>query len=201
LKKFLPIFSYVFHPIFVPLFTVVLFFYIDINYLATAEKLVLLLQIMIMMVLIPIMFFFLLRTLGKVDSVMASNVGHRKLPLILQAVLIILLMVQSISYNRIPELFFFFLGILLTTVGALFLAFAKLKISLHMAGMAGMLVFILGLSVHTHTNLVTLIAGLFLITGAVASSRLHFVAHDYRELIFGFVAGAIPQLAFWQFWL
>jgi hypothetical protein len=201
LKKILPIFSYVFHPIFVPLFTVVLFFYIDINYLATAEKLLLLLQIVIMMVLIPIMFYFLLRTLGKIDSVMASNVGHRKLPLMLQATLIVLLMIQSISYSRIPELFFFFLGVLLTTIAALIMAFGKLKISLHMAGMGGMLFFILGLSVHSHVNLVSLIAGLFLMTGAVASSRLHFEAHDYSELIFGFIAGAIPQIAFWQFWL
>jgi hypothetical protein len=201
LKKILPIFSYVFHPIFVPLFTVVLFFYIDINYLATAEKLLLLLQIIIMMVLIPIMFYFLLRTLGKIDSVMASNVGQRKLPLILQATLIVLLMAQSISYNRIPELFFFFLGVLLTTIAALVMAFGKLKISLHMAGMGGMLFFILGLSVHSHVNLVSLTAGLFLMTGAVASSRLHFEAHDYSELIFGFLAGAIPQIAFWQFWL
>jgi hypothetical protein len=201
LKKILPIFSYIFHPIFVPLFTVVLFFYIDINYLAPVEKLLLLLQIIIMMVLIPIMFFFLLRTLGKIDSVMASDVGQRKLPLMLQATLIVLLMIQSISYNRIPELFFFFLAILLTTIAALLLAFAKLKISLHMAGMGGMLFFILGLSIHGHVNLVSLIAGLFLMTGAVASSRLHFEAHDNPELIFGFVAGAVPQLAFWQFWL
>lgn len=201
MKKILPFFSYLFHPLFIPLFTVVYFFYKDENYLVTAEKLLIAIQIIIITILIPIAFFFLLRSMGKIDSVMASDLKQRRWPLVLQGVLLYILLRQSIAFDRIPELYFFFLSILMTTVLALVFLFAKIKMSLHMAAMAAMLFFIVGLSIHSHSNDIAVIALLLVMTGLVASSRLEMKAHTYTELGIGFAAGMLPQVAFWYFWL
>lgn len=177
------------------------FFTIDDNYLVPAEKILILVQVIIIMVLIPIAFFFLLRTFGKVDTVMVSDVRQRKLPLLLQSALIFLLIWQGISPERVPELYYFFLGALAASVMSLGFAFAKIKISLHMAALGAMLLFVVGLSIHNHYNAIGTIASLLVFTGLVASSRLEMEAHDVSEVILGFFTGAIPQIAMWYFWL
>ncbi|RZJ29781.1 MAG: hypothetical protein EOO48_06675 [Flavobacterium sp.] len=201
MKRVLPLFSYLFHPIFIPLYTAAVFFYTDDNYLHASDKLLVMFQIVIMTVLIPIAFFFLLKTLGRIDSVMASDVAHRKIPLALQVILLSVLIFQSVTPSRIPELFFFFCAAILTSVAALVAAFAELKPSLHMAAIGAMLVFIIGTSIHNHENMIAIIALIFVVTGLVASSRLEMNAHSNHELFFGFLIGVIPQFAFWSYWL
>lgn len=177
------------------------FFTIDDNYLVPAEKILIVIQVIIIMVLIPIAFFFMLRTFGKVDTVMVSDVRQRKLPLLLQSALIFLLIWQGISPDRVPELYYFFIGALATSVMCLGFAFAKVKASLHMAALGAMLLFIVGLSIHNHYNALGLIASLLAITGLVASSRLEMEAHDIGEVVLGLFTGAVPQVAMWYFWL
>jgi hypothetical protein len=46
------------------------------------EKYFILLQVLIITVLIPILFFFLLRITGKIGSIMAPLVSERKIPLL-----------------------------------------------------------------------------------------------------------------------
>ena len=45
------------------------------------------------------------------------------------------------------------------------------------------------------------IAMLILLNGIVASSRLEMNAHTNKELIIGFILGAIPQLLLLVLWL
>lgn len=201
LKAILPFFSYLFHPLFIPLYAVLCFFTIDDNYLVPAEKILIVIQVVIIMVLIPIAFFFMLRTFGKVDTVMVSDVRQRKLPLLLQSVLIFLLIWQGISPDRVPELYYFFIGALAISILSLGFAYAKVKVSLHMAALAAMLLFVVGLSIHNHYNAIGTIASLLAFTGLVASSRLEMDAHDTDELVLGFFTGAVPQMAMWYFWL
>jgi hypothetical protein len=201
LKKILPFFSYLFHPLFIPLYAVLYYFLLDESYMVPAEKYLIVIQVIIITILIPISFFFLLRSLGKIDSVMVHDLGQRRAPLIMQAVLIYLLSQQSITLERIPELYFFFLSALITTVLALVCLLAKTKSSLHLSGMGGLLFFVIGLSLHSHVNILSTIAFLVLVTGFVASSRLYMKAHNYKELVIGFVSGMLPQMLLWFFWL
>lgn len=177
------------------------FFYTDENYLAGGDKLLILLQVLIMTVLIPVAFFFLLRTLGKIDTVMASEAHHRKMPLALQVALLLILICQTLTPVRVPELFFFFLAALVTSFAAMLSAFVAMKPSLHMAALGAMLFFFIGLSLHNQQNLIGFIALLLAVNGLVASSRLQMDAHSRHELVFGFAIGIIPQIALWQYWL
>jgi hypothetical protein len=201
MKKILPFFSYLFHPLFIPLYTVLCFFWLTETFLFPAEIFLIVIQVFIVMVLIPIAFYFLLRTLGKVDTVMISDVSQRRMPLFMQALLILLLLWQSLSPHRIPELYFFFLGALITTALCLGFAFARIKVSLHMAGLGAMLFFVIGVSIHSQHNAILLLAFLLIVTGMVSASRLEMNAHSHRELILGFASGFLPQIGLWYFWL
>ncbi len=201
LKRILPVFSYLFHPLLIPLFAVLYALILDQHFLLPSEKYLLLIQVCIILVLIPICFYFLLRTLGRIDSVMVEDVGQRRAPLVVHVILIYILLRQSVTLERMPELYFFFLGVMFSTMTALLAAFRNWRISLHMMGMAGLIFFVVGISFHNRVNLADTIAFLFVVTGFVASSRLYMKAHDYLELALGFFAGMLPQVALWYYWV
>jgi hypothetical protein len=201
LKRILPLFSYIFHPIFIPVFGTLAYLSWNEHYFETPQQLLLLVQIVIITILIPISFFYLLKTLGRVDSVMVSDLSQRKIPLTIQLILIIIMIRESITIDRIPELFFFFVGGLVSTALILLLLFGKVKASIHMTGISALTIFVIGLSLHNGVNLLYYVALLLLLNGLIAASRLEMQAHSVKELAFGFFIGTIPQLLLWRGWL
>lgn len=201
LKKILPFFSYLFHPIFIPLIGTLLYLLFDDTYFTKGQSYLLVFQIVIITFFLPLSFFYLLRTFGKVDNIMLSDLNQRKIPLLMQMALTVVLITESITMDRFPELFFFFLGGLISTFLAFVLLFAKLKSSIHMIGSSAITFFIIGLSIHNQINIVYLIAFSFFMTGVIASSRLEMKAHTIKELTIGYLVGMLPQLSVWYFWL
>ncbi len=201
LKKILPFFSYLFHPIFIPVYAALYYFFLNDSYYTSLEKYFAIFQIVIITIVIPILFFFLLRNAGKVDSVMVSEISQRKIPLVILCSLTILLIRKSITVEHFPELYFFFLGGLFSTFVALILLFFKTKASLHMVAISALTLFVIGLSIHNQTQNINSIALLVFMNGVVASSRLEMNAHTPKELVIGFLLGVIPQVLFFRFWL
>jgi len=201
LKKIIPFFSYVFHPIFIPVYAALFYFFWNDSYFTNPEKYFAIFQIVIITILLPILFFFVLRTAGQVDSIMISKISQRKIPLVIQSFLTILLVRKSITLDHYPEFHFFFLGGLLSTVLALALLFLSTKASLHAIAISAFTVFVIGLSIHSQTRNINLIAFLVLMNGFVVSSRLEMKAHTPKELVIGFLLGIIPQLLLLCFWL
>ena len=201
MKKILPLFSYIFHPIFIPAIATLFYLYLNDAEFTNQEKLFVFFQILVVTVLLPSLVFLLLRTAGNIDSIMLTEVSQRKIPLIIHCFLLILLVKKSVTIDRYPELHFFFLGALLSTILALILLFANIKASLHMIAISSLTVFIIGLSLHLQIQNVFTIAVLILLNGFVASSRLEMKAHTSKELIIGFMLGAVPQLLLLVLWL
>jgi hypothetical protein len=173
----------------------------DDNYFDGQQKYLILLQIAIITIFIPISFFFLLRSFGRVDSVMVSELSQRKIPLLIQGVLILMLIQKSITIDLIPELYFFFLAGFISTLLALIFLFCKIKASIHMIGISTLTAFVIGLSIHNQIDIISTITFLILMNGVVASSRLAMKAHSNKELIIGFFSGLLPQMALLVFWL
>ncbi len=174
---------------------------IDGGYLPKGAKILLVIQVVIITILIPITVFFLLRSLGRIDTIMVKDLGQRRLPLVAQALLFFLLLRESLSLEYMPELYFFFVAVFISTIGSLLSLLLRVKSSLHMAGMGGLVFFIIGLSFHNAVNVIHTVAFLFVMTGFVASSRLQMKAHDNRELIVGFLIGMLPQVCLFPLWL
>nr|WP_315146213.1 hypothetical protein [uncultured Flavobacterium sp.] len=201
MKKILPLFSYLFHPIFIPVYAALFYFFLNDSYYTNPEKYFALFQIVLLTIVLPILIFFVLRTTGQVNSIMIADISQRKIPLIIQCFLTILLVRKSITLEHFPEFHFFFLGGLLSTVIALILLFFKTKASLHMIAISALTVFVIGLSIHNQNRNLNWIALLILMNGLVASSRLEMKAHTPKELIIGFLSGIIPQLILMNLWL
>lgn len=201
LKKILPFISYIFHPIFIPVYAALIYFFLNGTYFENPEKYFVIFQIVLITILLPILFFFVLNTAGKVDSVMVSKIEQRKIPLVIQCFLIVLLVRKSVTLELYPELFYFFLGGLLSTFLAYILLLFKTKASLHLMTISALTIFVIGLSIHNQTRNINWIVFLVLMNGVVASSRLEMKAHTVKELVIGFVLGIIPQLLLLRFWL
>lgn len=201
MKKILPFFSYIFHPIFIPVYAALFYFFFYDSYYTNPEIYFAIFQIVIITILLPILFFFVLRTAGQVDSIMISEISQRKIPLVIQCFLTILLVRKSITLDHFPEFHFFFLGGLLSTVLALILLFFRIKASLHMVAISALTIFFIGLSIHNQTRNINGIAFLVLMNGFVASSRLEMKAHTPKELVIGLLLGIIPQMLLLGFWL
>jgi hypothetical protein len=171
------------------------------HYFGKINVLITLFQVTVITVFLPISIYFLLKSLGKIDTVMVPKTSQRKIPLATQAFLILILVNFGITEARIPELYCFFLGGFLSTLICLFLTFGKVKASIHMVGMSSLLFFIVGLSLHTQHNYINIITTILVLTGVVASSRISMKAHNYTELTLGFLCGMISQIIFWKFWI
>lgn len=201
LKKILPIFSYIFHPIFISMYATLLYVYFKQDTFPIQEIYYILFHVGVSTVIVPILFFLLLRSTGNVNSVMIHETSQRIIPLVLQCFLFILLVKRSIVLSRYPELHFFLLGALFSTIAALIASLFKTKASLHMMSIGGFVIFVVGLNMHLQLHNPYWPAFLVLMTGIVASSRLVMKAHTNRELSIGLVMGIVPQILFLYLWL
>jgi len=200
-KKILSFFSYLFHPIFIPLLGCLVYIAFSERFYSQEQYFLLLFQVVIITFFLPLSFFYLLRTFGKVDSIMMSEVQQRKIPLVMQMVLTYILIQKSITIERFPELYFFFLGGFVSTFIVFLLLYIRFKASIHMVAISALTFFVIGLSIHFQINILYTIASLFLLSGLIASSRLYMKAHTSLELMVGYACGVIPQVVFWYAWL
>ena len=201
MKYLIRSFSYIFHPLFMPIAGVILYFSISPRFFNSQFLYSKIFATSIMTVIIPILSFFMLKNLGQVTEIHLKEVKERRYPLLMQAAFTFILLQIVFNGYEIPELYFYFVGILGSSIASLMLVFLKFKASLHMIGIAGLTTFILGLSLHFGQNLLILLSILIVGMGGTASSRLEAKAHTVPELIVGFIVGLIPQLLVFNYWL
>ncbi|ANH61785.1 hypothetical protein [Dokdonia donghaensis] len=201
MKFFIRSFSYIFHPLFMPLVGVLLYFYISPRYFNPEFLYSKVFATVIMTTVIPILSYFMLKNLQLVTTIHLKEVKERRWPLLLQMLFTFILIRLIFDGYEIPELYYFFVGILGASTGAFLLALLKFKASLHMIALSGVLFFVVGLSLHFGINLLLLIAGFIFACGATATSRLDMRAHTPAELVVGFIVGAVSQFMVYSYWI
>jgi hypothetical protein len=201
LKKILPPFSYVFHPLFISVYAVVLFFCFGKHNYNYQEVYLVIIQIVIITIFIPLTVYYLLLSLGKVDSIMLAHKNQRRLPLLIHAILLLILIRKSITIDYFPVLYFYFLASFISTFMAFLFLFSKFKVSLHQLAIASFTVFAVGISLHFNVRMIWIIVPLILCNGLIASSRLVMKAHTPTELILGGLIGSLPQIGVLYFCL
>jgi len=193
--------SYIFHPLFMPLFGVCFYFSKTPRFIPSEIKLAKIVSLIILTIILPILLYFLLKTLGKVKSIYLKNTNERIYPLALNCIVILIVIQRILTPSQVLELYYFFVGILISTMTCLLLAVFKFKASIHMISVSGVFMFFVALSIHFSININGLLALMVIIIGAVATSRLHVKAHTYKELTMGVFIGIIPQLILVSYWL
>jgi membrane-associated HD superfamily phosphohydrolase len=193
--------AYIFHPLLMPLIGARLYFGLTPRFIEPQIINAKTYAIIIITILIPLISYFLLKNLGLVKSINLKEVQERKFPLMIQTLLVLIIIKMVFSSYQSPEMYYFFVGVLFTTISALVLVLFNFKVSLHQMGVAGVTMFLIALSVHFNKNYLLEIGIFFLINGWVASSRLDTKSHTILELLTGFFIGLIPQIVMLNYWL
>ncbi|MEO8773582.1 MAG: hypothetical protein ABI263_00430 [Gelidibacter sp.] len=193
--------SYIFHPLIMPLLGVIFYFSKTPRFIPDPVIKAKVFSISILTIILPILLYFLLKTIRQVESLDLKTSKERIIPLILNVLILVLILKRVLPYDEIPELYYFYLGILFSSLTCLFLAFLKFKASIHMIGSAGFFMFAVALSIHFKININGTIALMCVIIGAIATSRLHLKAHTNAELLIGFIVGLTPQVVLLNYWL
>lgn len=198
LAKALPVFSYIFHPIFVSLYGTLFYFLIAQNYTYEGTTVYLtLIQVSILTLFLPLALFFLLVSVGIVKSFTEATIKERQLPVAIHALLLFVLLKFSVSLDYIPELYYYFLGGLISALLALIAILMKHKASLHMIGISALTTFIYFLCMYHHLPFINTLAFAIVCMGLVATSRLYMKSHTPTELITGSIIGMFPQIILW----
>lgn len=193
--------SVVFHPLIIPLLGVLFYFSKTPRYIPTEIMQAKLVSTCLLSIVLPLLIYALLKNLNKVNSIRLHTTQERILPFGLGCIIFYLIIKKVFTSNDITELYFFFIGILIAIFTCFILAIFKFKASIHLMAIASLFMFYLGLSLHYQININGTLALLSIITGAVATSRLHLKAHNYTELIVGFCIGFFSQLLMFNYWL
>ncbi len=193
--------SFIFHPLFMPLFGLCFYFWKSPKFFPQELIRAKFISILILTVVLPILIYLLLKTLGKVKSIYLKTTKERILPLLVNALITLLIIRRVVPNSQITELYYFFVGILVSTMSCLILAYLEYKVSLHMLAISGVFTFAIALALHFRINMNGSLALFAILTGAVATSRLHLKAHTNKELLLGTLIGAAPQFTLLGYWL
>ena len=200
MKLLLKFASYLFHPLWMPFAGSLFYFLFTPRFFPQEIIKAKLLAIAIITIFIPIVFYFLLKNLGKAGSIFLEDVKERKWPLFFFILLSIMVLHQVLNIYNYPGLYYYFLGILISAILGYIFTLLNIKISLHMMGIAGLLMFVTGFCVYFHLYFIYTISFLIIATGLTASSRLYYKAHSKWELALGLLTGLIPQVLVFYFW-
>jgi hypothetical protein len=201
MKKLLPVFSYLFHPLFVPAYATLFYFVIAKDFFYQHEIYLVFLQVLILTLLLPMSVFYLLRSLSLVKTKILHDAKERRLPLAFYAILLLILIKYSFSALVVPELYYYFVGMLISTAMALIFILFGYKASLHMSAISAFTIFVISISAYYHIGFLNVIAFFIVCSGFVASSRLQTGTTTLREIALGAAIGVLPQIGLWSFWL
>ncbi|WP_159799705.1 hypothetical protein [Flavobacterium sp. MK4S-17] len=201
MKKLLPAFAYLFHPILIPVYATLFYFIITRNFFYNHEIYLVILQVLTLTVLLPGSLYYLLRSLGIIQTIKLNSNKERRLPLACYAVLLMLLLRHGLATFVIPELYYYILGVFISILMALLLVLFNYRASLHVMGVVSLTLFIISISAYYHVNFLNLIAFFVVCSGLVASGRLYTKSNSLGEIILGALIATLPQLLLWFIWL
>ena len=201
LERFSNTLSVLGHPIWMPVIGCLFYFYAIPSYLDQQIITAKLMAVVILTIFLPIVFLFIAKNLRLIKDYNLSNVKERRFFLMFFILLVIILLNKIIDVYNYRTLFYFFSGILFSGVVSLLFSMFKVKISLHALGISGLICFLIGLSLSFQSSMLIPISLFIVFLGLVSTSRLFERAHTLTEIVLGIIAGFIPQLYFFNYWV
>lgn len=191
------VFSYIFHPLFIPVY-ITLFLLFGHSYIFAGlddwGKLGNLLQIFVNCTFLPIASVLLLRGLKFIDSLYLRTQKERIIPYMISMIFYFWNWYAFKNNHGALEMQSLSLAIFNSSIFG-FLANISLKVSMHAIATGVMSTFLTLLAFSDSTNLTLYLSIAFLITGIVCTSRLIVSDHSSKEVYLGLVIGIFSQLA------
>ena len=198
LKHTANFFSYLFHPIFIPIYAIAFLVFIHPSYFtgfSEQRKIMTVVISTVNLVLFPLLSVALLRAVGFIDSIFLRTRKDRIIPYMACGIFFFWAYTVFNKQSMYPPILSsFVLGVFLASSAAL-IANIYFKISMHAIGVGGLI----GLSVvifNSNTMLMTWpLAASLLIAGIVCTARFLVSNHTQKDIYIGLALGLAAQLA------
>jgi len=203
-KALAKIFSYIFHPLLLPVYAVILFFIFP-SYLSHYQyeyKRIIVLIIFLMTFIFPVLILLVLLNIKTISNLNLSKRTERRYPYAIVSIVYITAYYILINFPAgIPNPISNFILIAAIIIFIVMLINFKMKISAHMAGIGGFIgyFYIFLLKENTGYVLFSLIGVnitvayflmlLLLIAAITATARLSLNAHNPQQILVGFLIG------------
>ena len=195
MMQFAQFISIVAHPLFMPVYTVLLIFnfnpYVQVHVSDDLQKLVLLVLTLCTIVL-PIITAFVMQRFGLINSLFMKTAEERKWPFLF-SILWFYLGFEVLTKLPLPR------SLYLLMIGALIILFIahaitlRWKISIHMLGIGGLTGALIGLSQRFQYDHFIMISVVVLLAGFVGYARLKTNSHNFQQVYAGFIIGLIVE--------
>ena len=197
LNKPAKIISAVFHPLFIPVYGMVIIFSAPtlFGYLPFTVKKLLLLIVLINNVFLPLSILSFIRYRNVISSWSVKERKERNIPLLLTALLYfitsyIIMKFQIPAFLKSFLIAIFFVSLVITVINFWW------KISIHSAGAGALMSLIVILSFKMYTSLEWYLVLVIIIAGLVLSSRLKLNYHNPPQVWIGFLTGFLGLALF-----
>lgn len=197
LRFFAQLISYVFHPLFIPLYFTLFVMYVHPSYFSGMDlrtKFWCPLIVAQLTFFYPLLSVLLMKGLGFVDSVFLKTQKERIIPYMAAGIFYFWAARVFIQQQQYPSIMGVFMaGILFSSFAAL-LANIYYKISMHAIGVGGGIGIFL-IIMQTNTMLMTWpLCIMFLIAGLVCTSRFLVSNHTQKDIYSGLLVGMLAQI-------
>lgn len=188
------IISYIFHPLFVPVYVGLFFIYEArlFNDRTDWQQKIIIIQFFIYYTFFPLMTTLLTKAVGFVDSVHLKTQKERIIPYIVCEIFYFWAWYVFKNVQFPTEVILFSLGVFLTCSLGLILN-SYMKISMHTMSVGVVCGLFLLIGMKGSMSYGFFIALAFLAAGLTGTARLIDSDHTQREIYFGFFAGALAQ--------
>ncbi len=186
--------STILHPIVMPTIGVLLYFILKTTNFNTTQYALFLAIVFIATYVIPILLLLFLKLIGKINSFEVHSIEERKIPLFVMVCIFLVLGKFFQQFNSIRELSYLFYGTLISMIVVYFIFLTKVKTSLHLLSMGSAFGYFIILHWIINISILPILVIFMLLSGLLASSRLHLKVHTPKEVYLGFIIGLMGQL-------
>ena len=188
--------SYLFHPIFIPLYVLLFIVYIHPSYFSGFSDGTRLRTILILVqnaVFYPLFCVLLLKGVGFIDSIFLRTRKDRIIPYIACGIFFFWTFTVFKEQGAFPRIVpAFILGVFLASSAAL-IANIYFKISMHAIGLGGMLGVFLVIASNYSMMMTWPLSIALLVTGLVCTARLLITDHSPKDIYSGLFVGIVAQ--------
>ena len=192
--------SYIFHPLFIPVYICAYLIYLHPYSFAAyqpGQKMLRFISLFVITCFFPAVTVFLLWRLKFIESIFLRTQKERIIPYIASIIYYWWAFYVSRTLPGSPAIVTYFLLGLFLAVSAALMANNYFKISMHGLGVGGALMYFILLGVSTPDPLGLVIAIATIIAGIVCTARFLISDHYPIEVYSGFVLGALCQWVGW----
>ncbi|AUC16978.1 hypothetical protein BTO06_00650 [Tenacibaculum sp. SZ-18] len=186
--------STILHPIVMPTIGILLYFLLSPFSISFPEQLYFLTFVFSLTYVVPAVLLITLKLTRQISSINLPTIRERKIPLFIMMCLFLFLASYFSNFRNVQDLSYLFYGTLLGLIGVYLIFAMGIKTSIHLLSMGSAVGYFIVFQLIYNVSVIPLILILILLSGLLASSRLHLKAHTPKEVYLGFLLGIFTQL-------